>query len=156
MKKLLFLLITVFALLSCKSNEPYALEYTHRRVINLQVDQSEWQYSNISNNNYFIAPFDMPEIDYNVYQNGTVQVYREWNPNSKNAAQMQLPFVRLHEEYVGDDNEGYQIWANYTESIDFEYGYQYLNITYTVSDFNYEIDLNFVPEKMNFRVVIMW
>lgn len=156
MKKVLLLLCLTAVFFSCKNNEPYSLEYTHRKVIRLQVDPNEWQYSNIDNNNYFIAPFKIENLDYNVYQNGTVHVYREWNPDTQNAAQMQLPFIRLKEEYLGDDENGEQIWVNYTESVDFEYGYQYLNLVYTVSDFNYEIDTQFLPEQMYFRVVLMW
>ena len=158
MKKTLMLALLALTLFSCgydPAKEPFALQYTHRRIVDLQVDKNEWQYSNLNDNNYFFAKFDMPEIDVNVYNNGLLQVYREHEHGSKNANQTLLPYIR-HKEYSTQDGNGDTVWGFYTESVDYEYGVGFLNIFYTASDFDYELDQTFVPEQMNFRVVLMW
>ena len=160
MKKYLMLALLALTLFSCGYNpkdEPFALQYTHRRVIDLQIDatKGEWAYPNLNDNNYFYAQFSMPEIDANVYNNGVVQVYREFDSGTNKAVQMPLPYVRLN-EYAVTDEDNNTTWLNYTETVDFEYGIGSLNIFYTASDFDYEIDTSFVPETMNFRVVLMW
>lgn len=160
MKKVFLLALLALTLFSCGYNpkdEPFALQYTHRRIIDLEInrDKGEWQYTGLKDNNYFFAKFDMPEIDSNVYNNGTVQVYREQDYTTNNPIQTPLPTVRLSEYSVEDEN-GNVTWYNYTETVDYEYGRGTLTIFYTVSDFDYELDETFVPETMRFRVVLLW
>ncbi len=153
MKKLFYLLAVTLVLMSCGPNEPRKL---NRRIIDLEIDQKEWTYSDVANNNYFTARFKMDEITKDVYDNATITVYREWNTGSSRATQMQLPYVRQVEEYVEDaENPDNSAWVFFTETVDYEYGIGWMDFTYRVSDFLYEINY-YEPETMHFRVVILW
>lgn len=121
--------------------------------IPVQVNQNEWAYSNFDNNNYFFATINMPEITWDIYEHGNVMVYREYEPGTNSATQTPLPYVR-HKEYLYDQSTS--TWGFYTETVDYEFTQGKLTIFYTASDFDYEIDTNFVPERMNFRVFIMY
>ena len=128
--------------------------FVNFKIVDLSVNASQWQYSGLSNNNYFMASFDMPEITKDIYDNGLVQVYREYDTGTNNAVQLLLPSTR-HIEYSYEDS-GNTLWGFYSETTDYEYGVGKLNVFFTVSDFDYEINTTFVPEDMHFRVVIMW
>ena len=117
----------------------------------IDVPRTSWEYSNIDYNNYFFATVDMPEITKTAFRKGLIKVYRVYDFDKDNGAQIELPYVRLNEEYIGDD-----YWVFYTETVDYEFGVGTMTIYYTVSDFNYEIDESFVPEAMQFRCVIMY
>ena len=158
MKKVFLLSLLALTLFSCYNpkNEPFAMQYTHRKVIDLDVLSNEWRYSSQENNNYFVAQFKIDDINADVYNNGIVQVYREYDTGTNNATQILLPYVHHNEEYLGDDENGNQIWTFYTETVDCDYGYGLLNIYYTVSDFEYELNNSYMPTDMHFRVVLLW
>lgn len=121
--------------------------------IPIQINQNEWSYSNTNDNNYFFATISMPEITWDIYEHGNVMVYREYDAGTNAAVQTPLPYVR-HKEYVAD--EATNTWGFYTETVDYEFTAGTMTIFYTVSDFDYEFDLNFIPEQMSFRVFIMF
>lgn len=120
----------------------------------VNVPQSAWQYTNMDNNNYFFATVEMPEITRTAFQKGLVKMYRcyDFNAESGKGTKMELPYVRLNEEYIAADD----FWAFYTETVDYEYSVGSVTVFYTVSDFNYEIDESFVPEAMQFQCVVMY
>ena len=155
MKRLLYGLLVgmaALAMVSCKG-EPGRdgrdglVNYYN---IPLVVNQNDWGYSNTKDslNNYFYATFNMPEITKDLYEHSNVMVYRVLD----NANQTPLPQTRHNEYWDKKNNE----ILFYTETVDYEYSVGEMTIYYTVSDFNYEVDLNFVPETMNFRVFIMF
>ena len=125
------------------------------KIIDLSASGSQWQYSNMNDNNYYIASFNMPEITQEIYDNGLVQVYREYDTGTDNAVQLLLPNTRHKEEAIVND-EGDTVWLFYSETTDYEYGIGKLNIFFTCSDFEYELTPTIVPEDMHFRCVIMW
>mgnify|MGYP006928558004 CR=1 FL=1 len=149
----LFALVAVVGLSGCDSCtcEPVVQPVEKRVVRDLQIN--EWKYSGTDNNNYFFASFTIPEITSNVYNNGNIAIYREIDSGTVNAIQTLLPYVR-HKEYLKD--EANKEWAFYTETVDYEYGVGLVTIFYTVSDFDYELDTEFVPESMHFRLVLTW
>ena len=118
----------------------------------ITVNSSDWVYTNYDNNNYFYATVDMPEITQDVFKTGLVKMYRAYDFSSGNGVQIEMPFTR-HLERCIDENEG--IWEFYTETLDYEFSVGQLTIYYTLSNFDYEIDLDLVPEKMQFRCVVM-
>ncbi|MCQ2335309.1 MAG: hypothetical protein MJZ89_05670 [Paludibacteraceae bacterium] len=124
------------------------------KVIDLDVTSNQWGYSDQDNNNYFFAKFNVPELTWDIYNNGIIKVYREYNTGSNNASQVELPFVR-HNEYLSNSN-GQQFWGFYTETVDYEFTAGQVIIYYTASDFDYELDTSFVPEGMHFRLIMMW
>ncbi len=159
MKKLLLLLVVACAFTSCyigtegprgPQGPPGKDGLVNYKIIDLQVNQNEWKYSGYENNNFFVASFAMPEITANIYNNGLVQVYREYNTGTPDARQILLPQTRHNEVLVNNT------WVFYTETVDYEYGVGTLSIFYTASDFDYEINQTFVPEGMHFRAVLMW
>ena len=159
MKKIIYIMLflTVIAtLVSCEG--PAGRDgrdgFVNFRIVDLEVKSYQWQYTGYDNNNFFIAEFEMPEITKGIYDNGLVQVYREYGTGSANAVQLLLPSTRHNEYSYQMDGETY--WGFYSETTDYEYGIGILNVFYTVSDFIYEEDSSFVPEDMHFRVVIMW
>ncbi len=154
MKKLLLLLVAACTLTGCyiegPAGPPGRDGFVNFKIIDLQINSSEWGYSGEANNNYFYATFDMPEITPYIYNNGLVQVYREYNTGTTNATQILLPQTRHNETQINDN------WFFFTETIDYEYSVGSVSIFYTVDDFDYEINTSFVPEDMHFRAVIMW
>lgn len=115
----------------------------------INVNKEHWQYTNVNDNNYFFATVDMPEITENVFDFGVIKMYRVYDFDNTNATQIELPYVRHKEEFVNNGR------VFYTETVDYEYGIQKLTIFYTESDFNYESDLSFIPEQMQFRCTIL-
>ena len=160
MKKI-FSLLTLAVILFASCEGPAGRDgrdgvdgFVNFNIIDLEVNSNQWQFSNLDNNNFFTASFDMPEIDQYIYDNGLVQVYREYETGTSRAVQLLLPSTR-HIEYPYYDEEGNEWWGFYTETTDYEYGVGRLNIFYTASDFDYEINY-YTPDFMHFRVVIMW
>lgn len=117
----------------------------------VDVPQECWQYSCAENNNYFFADVDVPEIPESVFDNGLISVYRVFDFYGMDASQIELPYVRLKEECIGDDQ-----WVFYTEEVDYEFGIGWMRFYYTLSDFFYELDGSVIPEPMQFRCVMMY
>ena len=163
MKKIFALLFAVGILASCTGPQgPQGPEgpvgpagSVNVKIIDLSASGSQWQYTNDNNNNYYMASFDMPEITQEIYDNGVVQVYREYDTGTANAVQLLLPNTR-HKEYAFTNDEGETQWAFFSETTDYEYGIGRLNVFFTASDFGYEDDSSIVPEDMHFRCVLMW
>lgn len=143
------LAICALAFSSCTKNT--IIEGPQMQTVLINVEKNMWKYSNIDNNNYFMATVKMPEITKDVYQTGLVKMYRVYDFNSSNGSQMEMPYVRLNEQYIPAANQ----WVFYTETVDYEYGVGQITIFYTASDFDYEIDETFVPDAMQFRCVVM-
>lgn len=165
MRKAFFIsLVALFAVACTGPQGPRGQDgLVNFKVIELDVTNRTWGYSETSDNNYFIASYDMPEITKDIYENGVVQVYRRLYDDKGNETSQQLLPMTRHNEYFITDNKVIdgKTYTNttagfYTETVDYEYGIGFLNIFYTASDFDYEVDTQFVPDNMNFRVVIMW
>ena len=134
MKKILLIMIVVFAAMSCTVENSLDLQ-----TINLKVNQSEWEELTDADglNRYYFATFTMPEITNQVLEYGNVNAYIVLD----NSQQI-LPYVRHFQ-----DSEGF-LW---TRTVDYEYLNGRFNIFVTNSDFIEEI-----PETMSFRVVLLW
>lgn len=152
MRKLLYaltLLGIILVLGSCQG-EPGRDGFGVIKTIDLKVPQSSWNYSNLTDNNYFYAVVDMPEITGDVFDNGLIKVYRTYNFDSQNASQVELPYVRpIEYEYKGNR-------YSYEEHVDYELFIGKIMICYTTSDFDYEANDSFVPEAMRFRIVTVY
>lgn len=79
-------------------------------------------------------------------------MYRCYDFGKKDGFQIEMPYVRHKEEYVGINDWGEDQYAIYTETLDYEYMVGSLTIYYTVSDFIYEP----TPGTMQFRCVVMY
>ena len=84
--------------------------------------------------------------------NGVVKVYRVYNFNQSNETHTELPFL-LQSEHIDPETNEVFFW---TSEVTAEISAGQVNIIYTESDFNYEIDETFVPEPMVFRIVVMY
>lgn len=120
------------------------------------VAQGAWGYSNTANNNYFYATISVPEITKDVLHNGVVKVYRVYNFNQGNETHTELPFLLQQEYFYTDEETGKEMVGFYTSEVTAEISAGKVDIIYTESDFNYEIDETFVPEAMVFRIVVMY
>lgn len=152
----LFALVACIGLSSCNPDPvevPVEVPVENRVILDLDIQPNEWDYSEKNNNNYFSATFTVPQITKDIYNNGTIIVYREYDHGTSNAVQTILPYIR-HKEYLKD--EATSTWGFFTETVDYEYNIGSLTIYYTASDFDYELDTTFVPEAMHFRLVITW
>lgn len=123
------------------------------KIIELEVPQQMWGYTNWNDNNCFLAQFNVPELTKYIYDNGIVKVYREYETGTANASQIELPYVRMKE--IIFDWEAQDRYF-YTEMVDYEFTAGSLTVYYTASDFDYEYDQKFVPDGMRFRLVLMW
>ncbi len=162
MKKVIFILLTTFALVACEG--PMGPEGPQGpqgeagvgswKILDLQVDS--WNYSNTENglNNYFYADFEIPELTEFIYDYGMVQCYIEYNSGTENRIQQLLPCVRHNEQLISEN--GVDTMLYYTQTIDYDYGVGNVRIYLTESDFNYETDLTWEPDPMNFRLVLLW
>lgn len=152
MKKLFYGILAValaLTLNSCEKSYYEVEEITqvvemHPTVVNIDVPESAWEYSYLSDNNYFVAKVDMPEITKKVFEGGLIKMYRYVAKDT----QMEMPYVRVNEVEIGGN------MFYYTETVDYEFSQGKMSIFYAVSDFDYEIDETFVPEAMKFRCVI--
>lgn len=120
-------------------------------IVDVDVKKENWQYSGKDNNNYFFAEIEMPEINWDEYNNSNITVYREYDSGTDKATQTVLPQVR-HKEYCYDEVNN--LWGFFTETVDAEFTNGKLTIFYTASDFDYELNEAFVPDAMHFRIVI--
>ena len=120
------------------------------------VAQGAWGYSNTANNNYFYATISAPEITKDVLHNGVVKVYRVYNFNQGNETHTELPFLLQQEYFYTDEETGKEMVGFYTSEVTAEISAGKVDIIYTESDFNYEINETFVPEAMVFRIVVMY
>lgn len=120
------------------------------KTIDLKVPQSSWNYSNLTDNNYFYAEVELPEVTESVFDSGLIAVYRTYDYDSQNASQVALPYVRpIEYEYNGN-------WYSYEEHVDYELFIGKMLIYYTASDFDYEVNTSFAPEAMRFRIVTIY
>lgn len=162
MKKILLAMVAVFALtmISCEGPQGPAGpqgpqgpagESTQWEVINLHAGASDWERRTDSdgNNPFYVASFDVPELDAFIYDSGLVQCYIEYDGGTTNASQQLLPCVRHKEEVVSAEE-----WYLWTETTDFDYMVGNVNIYVTYSDF--PTDASIAPGEMNFRLVLMW
>lgn len=123
-------------------------------ILDIQINQNEWSYSNIDNNNYFYGVISVPELTDYIYDNGIFKLYREYNTNASNKSQVELPYTNFV-EYPYPVN-GQTEWGFYQEHVYGEYAPGSITICYLASDFEYELDETFVPEAMHFRLIMMW
>lgn len=132
---------------------------THRAVIDIQVNDNEWSYSNKEyqyDGNYFYADINVPELTGDAYNNGIVKIYREYNTGTQDAYQIELPYIHDIEAETGGD------WVFFHEKVDFDYMVGSVRLYYNASDFSYEEPdkqgyvPSWSPEAMHFRMVIVW
>lgn len=154
--KFICLLAFAAALCSCTKEYPtYVTEeyntYYSLNTVVINVKASDWEYSNIDNNNYFCVTVDMPEITKSVCQTGLVKMYRVYDDFDRTGGvQAEMPFSRHIEEPTESGD-----WVFYTESLDYEFEQGKITIFYTQSDFYYELDATEHPIAMQFRCVIL-
>lgn len=118
----------------------------------IKVPLAYWEYSRLDNNNFYFATVDVPELTGGVCNSGLVKMYRVYGDTKNPEAQVELPYMRMKEEYVDEADD----WAFYSEMVDYEFSVGKMTIFYTLSDFLYELDPGVIPEEMNFRCVIMY
>lgn len=123
------------------------------RTIDVKVPNSSWNYSNATDNNYFYAEVNMPEITEDVFDNGMIKMYRTYNYDNADASQIELPYVRPIQYFDAPTGQ----WFSYTEHVDYEFFIGKLMIFYTVSDFYYGTDSHLDPPgEMRFRIVTIY
>lgn len=131
---------------------------TSFKIVDINVQQDKWAYSNIDNNNYFYATVSMPEITSNVFKGGVVKMYRIFDNGTSNAAQFEMPYENYVEGSYEEEVDGttQTVWYNFCEKVDYKFNVGNITIFYQASDFDYEIDESFIPEGMDFRCVILY
>ena len=148
MKKYLFLLLCSLTIVGCTTKNVTEVVYKSTTLsYTYQVDR--WNYTNMTDrglpyaNNYFYARADFPELTAEVYRNANIQVYRV-----RDGYQHVLPEVQHYEEQLDS------IWNFFTQTVDCIYGPGWIEFNVTHSDFEYESDVTYEPEVMQFRVVV--
>jgi len=140
MKRLILFFALAAMLTSCGDTlvTEYVTEDYHIQKINLTTGPNDWVASVDENgrNLYYSCTFDMPEFTSTFYEAGVVHAYYMMN-----GAQQALPYVRHYETNL----------AQWTRTVDFEYGIGKMTVFVTNSDFAVD-----PPVGMDFRVVMMW
>ncbi len=147
MKKTLLGIIFSLALTGCTYTTVSNLEM---KTIEVHVRASDWQYSDMIDNNYFYCVIDMPEITSKVFNEGEVQAYRIFYDNNNEPFKHILPDVFHNKEII--DGETFL----YTTTVDCLYGVGWLELNYRVSDFVYDEGdyRDFAPKAMDFSIVV--
>lgn len=146
MKKILLLLLPLLSMISCGNS--YTYNGFTVKSYDVHVGANDWQYTDLSSNNYFYYVEDMPEISSYVFDNGEVNVYRVFKKGTREAFKHILPDVLHCEEFSGNQP------IRYTTTVDCIYGPGWLEFNYRASDFAYEQNININPEAMDFTIVI--
>ncbi|MCK9300957.1 MAG: hypothetical protein M0P23_06220 [Bacteroidales bacterium] len=139
MKKFLVLGIITLLLYSCDTTV-FERETTQWTFVELEAKPADWQeyVDNDGKNRYYSCSYNVPEIDYDVYDYGAVLCYVDLN-----GAQQIMPYVRHYEDTNG---------AQWTRTVDFEYSRGKVNIFVTNSDFVVDPP----AETMYFRLVLIY
>ena len=151
MKKFLLLIPFLGLMTSCTFTGGSSTPSTSSKTTTIQVkvNASDWQYTNMANNNYFYAGLDLSQITDKVFEKGEVKAYRVVDRyNAQKARKHLLPYVMHKEEYIGGQ------WVFWTETLDFTYGKGWVEFNLRASDFAYELDATINPEAMDFDIVI--
>lgn len=140
MKKLALFSLLMVMMVSCTINEDEP--DTYWKVVDVTVEANDWRrYTDLNGlNPYYACEVTMPEISSYVYNSGLIQTYYVQKTSPR--FQESLPYVRHYENNTGG------LW---TTTIDCTYGLGTMTFYVTHSDF-----ANVPPEKMSFRVVVMW
>lgn len=147
MKQVLFWFILGLTLTGCTYTTISDLEM---ETINVQVRASDWQYTDMIDNNYFRCVVNMPEITSSVFNQGEVQAYRIFYDQNNNPFKHVLPDVFHSKEVINGDT------FFYTTTVDCVYGVGWLEFNYRVSDFAYDEGdyRKFAPGNMDFSIII--
>ena len=145
MKKVLsVLLVVLFLVSSCESDEPRVEPETYWYVTSITVRENEWQLVGRPGdlNSYYRAYKPLKQLTRTVYEEGAVLAYIETDAGVKNT----MPYVLHKGEY-----NGYQdlLW---TETYDFDFTTGEIGFYITYSDFNTYIK----PGTEKFHVVLIW
>lgn len=117
-------------------------------VVYIPVEEKDWVYSGLTDNNYFQVTVPVPELTEEIFDGGVVKMYRAFDYDTQYATQIEMPYVKLKEEYPEGGGEPFR----YTELLDYDFGIETVNIYFTVSDFYY----GFKPGAMLFRCVLLY
>lgn len=150
MKKILFTAaVLLAALTSCTKENIYYQNDIQTFLI--PVASNQWAYTNVNDNNCFIATVDMPEITESVMKTGMIKMYRVYDFGTSKETQVEMPYLLPLERYWEEDN----FWEFYTEVVTYEISRGKITIFFTMTNFDYEIDETMSPDAMQFRCVIM-
>ncbi len=143
MKKIVFLCLMALAMVgmnSCKvETQCDCKTQFHKQTVDLKV--REWQYDNQLNTYY--CRFDVPEITKDVYNYGEWSINRDYGDY-----QVVLPETSYKSQNVNGQTFFYE------QHIDYAVGVEFVEIMYTISDFEYpEGD---TPDKMLFRLQLTY
>jgi len=145
MKKVLSLLVVVlFFVSSCETDEPRVEPETYWFVTSITVRENEWQLKGRPGdlNSYYVAYKPLKQLTRTVYEEGAVLAYIETEAGVKNT----MPYV-LHK---GESNGNQEfLW---TETYDFDFTTGEIGFYITYSDFNTYIK----PGTEKFHVVLIW
>lgn len=162
MKRIILLLVSVIALVSCEGpmgpegprgldgqmgpkGEPGEPGYgANWYTTSFKIDQSDWLLVGRPGdlNTYFYADVDIPQLTDFIYKEGTVIGYLETSPGVKNG----IPYV-LH---LGEEQAGREFLWTQTYDLDFSPGMIRFYVTY--SDFSTNIN----PASETFHIILMW
>ena len=143
MRKLLFLSLLSALFISCE--RPKNVNETNWRIIDIQVNSSDWKYSNKADNNFYYASIKVPALNSFIYNSGLVFMYVEYRADDGSYYQAILPSVRHYEEINGGNH------FYWTTTIDYDYYIGGVTVYVTNSDF-----FNQIPESMRFVLKMIW
>lgn len=139
MRTFLLLLITAVTMASCEENYSYPEDLTTKQVFRFEVKASDWKsYTDQAGlNMYYRAKFNVSGITDNMFNNGAVSAYIEFD-----GYQQVLPYTRHMENANG---------AKWTRTVDFDFSRTDVQFYVTNNDF-----ISDPPETMYFRMVFVW
>lgn len=151
MKKVLFSFLAVLFLAACEGpmgppGRPGppglpGVDGAVWRIFDYEIRNSNWSHTWQWTGDSYVCIISIPQLTRQVYDDGIVMVFHEWNDNG---TWRQQPLPQSIPMIDGD--------VLFTEHIDFDYFIGGIRIFFTISDFHYE---NWQPGTHFFRVVFL-
>ena len=126
-------------------------------TIDLVVNQNDWEFDTKANR--FFCHFDVPALTADAYNYGEISISREYNSGKANVYQVALPETSYKMEEETDDAGNVTNTFYYQQLIDYAVGIQWVEVTYTISDYFYPTDESgklIKPESMLFRLQLTY
>ena len=115
------------------------------KIVDITVLESQWQLTNLTDNNYYYYTADVPALTAFIFDNGNINAYMVYDYDTDDPKQIVLPYTRPY------NKDGL-----YTETIDYAFGVGWVEFMLRASDFKYETNPTYKPYERRFRLVLTW
>ena len=157
MKKYVFITLLALVAVVFTACDRYPNAPKQKVTIDLVVNQNDWEFDEDANR--FFCHFNVSALTAEAYNYGEISISREYNSGKANVYQVALPETSYKVEEETDDEGNVINTFYYQQHIDYAVGIQWVEVTYTISDYIYPTNQNgklINPESMLFRLQLTY